>query len=108
MVRNLIFFFQLDADLAPLKDVFQNYSGNSQDPDTKAVNALQREVFVQKYLGFLYLAKSDWYTFFCYSCDVVVLRTTQTGWKHPGLIIVGNTKFLWAAATKTFPPAMGL
>uniref|UniRef100_A0A673MUC2 Tetraspanin 37 n=1 Tax=Sinocyclocheilus rhinocerous TaxID=307959 RepID=A0A673MUC2_9TELE len=25
----------LDVDLAPLKDVFQNYSGNSQDPDTK-------------------------------------------------------------------------
>lgn len=35
---------KLDADLAPLKDVFQNYSGNSQDPDTKAVNALQREL----------------------------------------------------------------
>lgn len=43
--------------------MFQNYSGNSQDPDTVAVNALQREVFAQKYLGFLYLAKSDWYTF---------------------------------------------
>lgn len=64
-------FFQLDADLAPLKDVFQNYSGNSQDPDTVAVNALQREVFAQKYLGFLYLAKSDWYTFFV---TVAVLR----------------------------------
>ncbi|XP_016135951.1 tetraspanin 37 [Sinocyclocheilus grahami] len=35
---------KLDADLAPLKDVFQNYSGNSQDPDTKAVNALQCEL----------------------------------------------------------------
>ncbi|KTG45309.1 hypothetical protein cypCar_00016013 [Cyprinus carpio] len=35
---------KLDEDLAPLKDVFQNYSGNSQDPDTKAVNALQREL----------------------------------------------------------------
>lgn len=35
---------KLDADLAPLKDVFQNYSGNRQDPDTKAVNALQREL----------------------------------------------------------------
>ncbi|KAF4117506.1 tetraspanin 37 [Onychostoma macrolepis] len=35
---------KLDADLAPLKDVFQNYSGNSQDPDTKAVNALQHEL----------------------------------------------------------------
>uniref|UniRef100_A0A8C1TSI9 Tetraspanin 37 n=1 Tax=Cyprinus carpio TaxID=7962 RepID=A0A8C1TSI9_CYPCA len=34
----------LDVDLAPLKDVFQNYSGNSRDPDTKAVNALQREL----------------------------------------------------------------
>ncbi len=43
--------------------MFQNYSGNRQDPDTKAVNALQREVFVQRYLGFLYLAKSDWYIF---------------------------------------------
>ncbi|XP_043110430.1 tetraspanin 37 [Puntigrus tetrazona] len=35
---------KLDADLSPLKDVFQNYSGNSQDPDTKAVNALQSEL----------------------------------------------------------------
>ncbi|XP_067219223.1 tetraspanin 37 [Chanodichthys erythropterus] len=35
---------KLDVDLAPLKDVFQNYSGNSQDPDTKAVDALQREL----------------------------------------------------------------
>lgn len=35
---------KLDVDLAPLKEVFQNYSGNSQDPDTKAVNALQREL----------------------------------------------------------------
>lgn len=35
---------KLDEDLAPLKDVFQNYSGDSQDPETKAVNALQREL----------------------------------------------------------------
>ncbi|KAK2900754.1 hypothetical protein QQF64_015248 [Cirrhinus molitorella] len=35
---------KIDADLAPLKDVFQNYSGNIQDPDTKAVDALQREL----------------------------------------------------------------
>ncbi|XP_067309338.1 tetraspanin 37 [Pseudorasbora parva] len=35
---------KLDVDLAPLKDVFQNYSGNSQDPDTKQVNALQNEL----------------------------------------------------------------
>lgn len=35
---------KLDVDLAPLKDVFQNYSGNSQDPDTKAVNTLQHEL----------------------------------------------------------------
>ncbi|XP_016402507.1 tetraspanin-3-like, partial [Sinocyclocheilus rhinocerous] len=45
---------KLDVDLAPLKDVFQNYSGNSQDPDTKAVNALQREIV----------------SLFCYSCGV--------------------------------------
>ncbi|XP_057189703.1 tetraspanin 37 isoform X2 [Triplophysa rosa] len=35
---------KLDVDLAPLKDVFQNYSGDSQDPDTRAVNALQSEL----------------------------------------------------------------
>ncbi|XP_050981001.1 tetraspanin 37 [Labeo rohita] len=35
---------KIDADLAPLKDVFQNYSSNSRDPDTKAVDALQREL----------------------------------------------------------------
>ncbi|XP_073705864.1 tetraspanin 37 [Garra rufa] len=35
---------KIHADLAPLKDVFQNYSGNSQDPDTKAVDVLQREL----------------------------------------------------------------
>lgn len=35
---------KLDVDLAPLKDVFQNYSGNSQDPDTRAVNVLQSEL----------------------------------------------------------------
>uniref|UniRef100_A0A8C1MAQ5 Tetraspanin 37 n=1 Tax=Cyprinus carpio TaxID=7962 RepID=A0A8C1MAQ5_CYPCA len=31
-------------DIKHLFYVFQNYSGNSQDPDTKAVNALQREL----------------------------------------------------------------
>nr|XP_055057660.1 tetraspanin 37 [Misgurnus anguillicaudatus] len=35
---------KLDADLAPLKDVFQNYSGNNQDVNTRAVNALQSEL----------------------------------------------------------------
>lgn len=86
--------FQIDADLAPLKDVFQNYSSNSRDPDTKAVDALQREVFAQKSLGFLCDWQNQIITLFCYSCGVVVLRTTQTGWKHPGLIKVGNMKFL--------------
>ncbi|XP_051555968.1 tetraspanin-3-like [Myxocyprinus asiaticus] len=35
---------KLDVDLAPLKDVFQSYNGNSKDPDTKAVNSLQDEL----------------------------------------------------------------
>ncbi|KAA0719429.1 Tetraspanin-36 [Triplophysa tibetana] len=35
---------KLDVDLAPFKDVFQYYSGNSQDPDARAVDALQSEL----------------------------------------------------------------
>jgi len=52
------------VDLAPLKDVFQNYSGISQDPDTKAVNALQCEVFAQKCSISMCLVKLDCNTFF--------------------------------------------
>lgn len=42
----LAYFYQgkLDAELAPLKNVFQNYSNNSQDPNTKAVDDLQSEL----------------------------------------------------------------
>lgn len=42
------------------------------------------------------------------SCSVVVSWTTQIGCKRPGLITVGNMKFLKAAATQPFTRAMGL
>uniref|UniRef100_UPI0037E8367B tetraspanin 37 n=1 Tax=Semicossyphus pulcher TaxID=241346 RepID=UPI0037E8367B len=35
---------KLDSELAPLSKVFQNYTGSSQDPNTQAVDAAQKEL----------------------------------------------------------------
>ncbi|KAJ8408411.1 hypothetical protein AAFF_G00258250 [Aldrovandia affinis] len=35
---------KVDSELAPLENMFQNYSGSSQDPDSNAVDAIQEEI----------------------------------------------------------------
>ncbi|KAI1891876.1 hypothetical protein AGOR_G00148240 [Albula goreensis] len=35
---------KVDSELAPFQNIFQNYSGSSQDPDSNAVDAIQEEL----------------------------------------------------------------
>lgn len=39
-------FFKLDSELAPLSGMFQKYTGSSQDPISRAVDATQEEVCI--------------------------------------------------------------
>lgn len=38
--------FKLDSELAPLSGIFQKYTGGSQDPISRAVDATQEEVCI--------------------------------------------------------------
>ncbi len=87
--------------------MFQNYSGNSQDPDTKAVNALQREVFVQKYLGFLYLANQIG-TLFLLQLRCCGVKNYTDWLETPWFNHSGKYEVPLSCCNKNFPPAMGL
>lgn len=44
---HVCFFVQLDSEITPITGVFQNYTGSSQDPNSRAVDVTQEEVCVQ-------------------------------------------------------------
>uniref|UniRef100_A0A672Q878 Tetraspanin 37 n=1 Tax=Sinocyclocheilus grahami TaxID=75366 RepID=A0A672Q878_SINGR len=84
-IFSLLLYFteMLDVDLSPLKDVFQNYSGNSQDPDTKAVNIV---------------------SLFCYSCSV----KNYTDWlETPWFIHSGKYEVPLSCCNKNFHSCNG-